>query len=357
MNPSRRRAVRALVAASLAPAACAALGGTAVASAIPVRKAPSPINVIMPRAYEPPAKGKPSRMLQARLGRAVLDAVNDRYKGRTLPVWRRPHGSMDLEKRIMNICYWIVESVREHAGVYPVDPAWVAAQIMTESFFKEFAVSRALAVGICQFIPPTAAEFGMTCAGTRPAHAKPPYARHDWAGEMDRYYDVRAQWKKAIRHRNRIAGDQGEYLRTALADGLQGKPAPKAQQWMDADAKAQTLDAQVKEARQHYRDYLAANFENRSIFNDGDVAFFKAFEERVLYHKPVKAMVLMLARFLRARSGNILSAAAGYHCGLAQTREDGDVYGPYGRLPGIDSTVSYVSRILVHHHEIALRMA
>ena len=357
MNPSRRRALRALVAASLAPVACASLDGAAAASAKPAPRPSSPINIIMPRAYEPPAKGKPSRMLQARLGHAVLGAVDERYKGRTLPVWGRPHGSVDLEKRIMNICYWIVASVREHAGVYPVDPAWVAAQIMTESFFNEFAVSRALAVGICQFIPPTATEFGMACAGTRPEHASPPYAHHDWAQEKDRYYDLRAQWKKILRQRNRIAGDQGEYLRIALADGLQGKPAPKARQWMDADAKAQALDTQVKEARQRYRDYLAANFKGRNIFNDDDVAFFKTFDERVLYHKPVNAMVLMLARFLRARSGNILSAAAGYHCGLAQTREDGDVYGPYGRLPGIDSTVSYVSRILVHHHEIALRMA
>lgn len=356
MNRSRRRAIKALVAASLTPAAYASLGNSGAAVAAPAGSADSPINIIMPRSYTPPADGKPARRLQANLGRAVLDAVTDNYKNRNLPVWRRKLGSMDLEKRVMNICYWIVKSVHAHKDVHPVDPAWIAAQIMTESFFYEFAVSRALAVGICQFIPPTATEYGLVCAGTRPEHGKAPYANAEWAVEKDNYYAIRARWKKAMRRRNRIAGDQTEYLKKALKAGIKGAAAPKAQQWLDVDAEVQSLDAKVKEARARYRDYLAANFKSRSIFDDGDVEFFKEFDERVLYHKPIDAMVLMIARFLRARNGNILSAAAGYHCGLARTREDSGVYSRYGRIPGIDSTVSYVSRILVHHHEIAVRM-
>ncbi|WP_461210104.1 transglycosylase SLT domain-containing protein [Desulfocurvus sp. DL9XJH121] len=354
MDPSRRHAVKAMVAAALAPAVCAVAGAVPAPAAALLE---TPINVMVPRTWSPPLDGKQGRLLQARLGRAILEAVRANYKGRTLPVWKQRYGSMDLEKRVTNICLWIVRSVRAHHDVYPVDPVWVAAQIMTESFFYEFAVSRALAVGICQFIPATAAEYGMTCGGTRPEHSSAPYALPQWAREVDNYYQRRADWKKAMRRRNKVAGDATEYLREALSAGRAGEAAPRAGDWLAADAEAQGLDDQVKESRSRYRRYLRENFKGRSIFDDKDVRFFKAFDERVLYKRPVDAMVLMLARFLRARNGNILSAAAGYHCGLGNTREDGDVYGRYGRIPGFDSTVSYVSRILVNHHEIALRMA
>lgn len=356
MDPGRRRAARTLVAAALAPGACAAAlaaPGTARAATAPARS----VNVILPRSLPLPADGREGRAAQNRLARAVLDSVRDHYKGKNLPVWRRRYGTMDLEKRVANICYWILKSVRAHAGVHPVPPAWVAAQIMTESFFYEFAVSRALAVGICQFIPPTAEEYGMVCAGSRPGHAAEPYARAEWAVEKDRYYDARKAWKKAMRARRAAAGDQTDYLRQALLAGRDGGRPPRAEQWLKADAKARELDEQVKEARERYQEYLRENFKGRSIFDDRDVAFFKGFDERVLYRKPVDAMVLMLARFLHARSGNILSAAAGYHCGLSGTRDEGGPYAAYGRLPAYEDTVTYVSRILVNHHEIAVRMA
>lgn len=355
MDTARRTALKTLVAASLAPLAGAAL-------AAPVRAEAdasdiTSINVMLPRHGGLQLEGSQGRVVQAQLTRAVMDFVRDNYKGGNLPVWHREYGTMDLEKRVANICHWIIVSCREHAQVYPLDPAWVAAQIMTESFFYEFAVSRALAVGICQFIGPTAEGFGLTVAGSSPAHGRPPHKHPADAGAVDDYYTLRTRWKKALRARRRVSGDETDYLKTALTAAAQGAPIPRADEFLAAAEKVDTLDAQVKDARERFIAYLRANFEGRSIFEESDVAFFKTFDERVLYKAPVSAMVLMLARFLRARRGNILAAAAGYHSGLGNTIENWGVYKHYGRIPPFSDTVSYVSRLLVNHHEIALRMA
>ncbi len=353
MDTTRRTALRALVAAALAPLAGAALPGAALAAAQP----PGPINVILPRARELRLDGDAGRAAQARLTRAVKDTLREHYEGRSLPVWHKPYGSVDLDKRVANICYWIVAACREHQAVYPVDPAWVAGQIMTESFFCENAVSRALAVGICQFIGPTAREYGMVTAGSDPAHAAAPCRRGQDADAEARYADLRGQWKTALRERRRISGDETAFLCRSLRAHLDGEPVPRAEDYLAAAARVEALDEQVKQARAAYTAFLEANFEGRSIFDDADVAFFKGFDERVLYARPVSAMVLMLARFLRARGGNILAAAAGYHSGLGNTQEDYGIYKRYGRIPAFADTVGYVSRCLVNHHEIALRMA
>lgn len=352
MKLSRRNAIKALTATALAP--MFGIGEAALAGAIP--ETASPINVILPRAYAPPLDGKQGRIVAAQLGRATLETVRAFYKGKNLPVWKQMYGSMDLEKRVMNICHWIVQSVLAHRDVYPLDPSWIAAQIMTESFFYEFAVSPALAVGICQFISPTGREYGMICPGTRPEHGAPPYRKAEWSGELDRYYERRSAWKQARRDRREISGDESAFLQQALRAGIEGNPLAGAQGYLEACARIEVLDAEVKEARRRFTAYLTQNFEGRSIFADQDVAFFNGFDQRVLYRKPVDAMVLMLARFLRARSGNIIAAAAGYHSGLSNTREDHRIYGPYGRIPAFDSTVSYISRILVNHHEIVSRL-
>lgn len=355
MDTKRRLALRTLVAASLAPLATTALCGPAL-GATPA-PAPGPINIILPKSRELSLDGDRGRAVQARLTRAVMDYVEEHYGGGNLPVWHRPYKGLDLEKRVANICYWIVGACRERRDVYPVDPAWVAGQIMTESFFCEFAVSRALAVGICQFIGPTAREYGMATAGADPAHAAAPFKRPQDACAEAEYYERRGRWKKALRARRRLSGDETEFIRQALRAHLDGKPIPKAQEFLDAAERVDALDDEVKDARARFTAYLEANFQGRSIFDSRDVAFFKGFDERVLYAAPVDAMVLMLARFLRARGGNILAAAAGYHSGLGNTREEFGVYKRYGRIPAFADTVGYVSRCLVNHHEIALRMA
>lgn len=353
MDKQRRLALRAAVGAALLPLAAPALAVPAPARAgSPVTS----INVILPSSATLDLDGAAGRAHQERLTLAVMDFVREHYQGRNLPVWRKPLESIDLHKRVANICLWIVRSCHARRDVYPLDPAWVAGQIMAESFFNEFAVSWALAVGICQFIGPTAREYGMTVAGSAPAHAAAPYKNPADAGAEARYIAVRRDWREAMRARRRL-GDEAELLRTAMQALADGTPCPQAGPYLEAARAVDELDAQVKDARQRFTAYLEANFAGRNIFSDKDVAFLKGFDERVLYAKPVDAMVLMLARFLRARGGNILAAAAGYHAGLGNTSEDAGVYKRYGRIPAFADTVGYVSRCLVNHHEIALRMA
>lgn len=350
MSISRRNAIKAAVGAALLP-----LFGIGEAQAATSGYLKTPVNVMVPATYKPPITGQEAKSYQWRLAKAVLDYAQDHYSGRNLPVWRKKLEEVDLEKRVVNIVYWIMRGCAENVDIHPVDPSWVAAQIMAESFFYEFAVSYALAVGVCQFIAPTAREYGMLTAGDRPEHAKPPYIRHELAGQIEGYYGTRSNWKDALRDRNGIGGKE-EMLKKALTAALEGKPLPEAADYIRAWDRMDELDGRVKDARDKSREYLRANFEGRSIFNARDLEFLVGFDERVTYNKPVRAMVKMLARHLAARNGNIIAAAAGYHAGLSSTQDPDRVYAPYGRIPAYEETVGYISHLFINHHEIVKRM-
>jgi soluble lytic murein transglycosylase-like protein len=350
MDQSRRNAIKLAVGAALLPFVP---GAAEEAKAAPAGL--TPINVIIPENYSPPLTGKAARRYEWKLGRAILDFTEEHYRGRNLPVWRRPLEGIDLEKRVVNIVYWIMRGTAESMGIHPLDPAWVAAQIMAESYFYEFAVSWAFAVGPCQFIAPTARRYDMLTAGDRPEHHRPPYSLHEHAMAIERYYDKREHWKHARRIRGKLESDE-PMIKQVLKAAILGRPVPDAQQYLRAWERVEELDREVKEARKNFKAYLKANFEGRSIFDKRDLAFLVDFDERVTYRKPVRAMCRMLAENLRARSGNVVAAAAGYNAGLGNTADPSHVYEPYGKIPGFDETVRYVSRILVNHHEIVRRM-
>lgn len=355
MDQDRRNLIRAAVAAALLPAA-AGLGLAIPAPALAAVNCGSPINVIVPPDYAPTIEGAAARDYQTRLAQATLDFVRDSYGTRNLPVWGKPLAQVDLEKRLSNIAYWIVDGVLHAREVYPVDPAWVMGQIMAESFFDEFAVSHAFAVGVCQFIAPTAKNYGMLTAGDRSEHGQLPHKLPQFAAEIRRYYVAREKWKTALRARRELMGDENSLLLEALKALAGGKGLPKAKEYLAAMDKEGALSRQVKEARKNFKAFLEANFEGRDIFNDTDLEFLRQFDERVTYSKPIRAMTLLLAKNLKARNGNIVAAAAGYNAGLGSTADDNPVYEPYGRIPGFEETVGYVSRLFINHHEILKRM-
>lgn len=305
----------------------------------------------------------PSRLLawvstpgfDATLARAVLNFLFDTYPTAALPVWKLPLNQIDMHTRVTAISRHVVQSVVAHASIYPVDPCWIMGQIMAESFFHEFAVSSALAVGPCQFIAPTARGYGLLCAD---AHKLPPGVarKPELEPEFERAARLRTQTRTLRRENSALFSSPSKTLRTILNTLAAGKPVTNAQTYLNTLQNMEKLQSQYTTARNNARQYLQENFAGRSIFNPQDVVFLEQFDQRVLYHHSIEAMVRMMAENLRTRNGNILAATAGYNAGLGNTTYTSGVYASFGRVPNFSETVDYVSKILINHHEINRRL-
>ena len=66
-------------------------------------------------------------------------------------------------------------------------------------------------------------------------------------------------------------------------------------------------------------------------------------------------MIKMLANALVSRNGNILAATIAYNAGLSSTR-DGGMYARYGKIPSIRESTTYLSHVLINHHEMVSRL-
>lgn len=344
----RREAMVALVAAgaaSLSPARSQAGWSEYGAS----------VGIIQPRDRTLPEASAERKNFEYRLGRAVLELIEDWYQGGNLPVWGRPLARIDMHKRVVNIVYWVTRSIPEKYDVYPVDPVWIMAQIMEESFFYEFAVSWAFAVGICQFMSPTARSVGMICPENSPLDPSQLH-RPELSASQTKLKDLQQKRKDLIRSDPDLFQNAQAKLKevlSALADG-QGYPDPEAD--LSRLQQLEKLEEEISEARSEYRTFLQANYQGRSIFDSGDVRFLSRFDQRVTYKKPLAGMVRIMAENLRARGGNLLAATAAYNAGLSRTYTGRSGYEPYGRMPAFRETVAYLSRIVVNHHEIVQRM-
>jgi hypothetical protein len=347
-----RRQILGCIAASAVLPLCAASRGQAVPGGSAGLS--TPVSVILPNENTLPPPGKQRTLYQKRLVHAVLDFIESHYAGGTMPVWEERFDKVDMEKRILNIAYWVIKASDEASGLYFVDPAWIMAQITAESFFYEFAVSEAFAVGICQFIVPTAHRYGMIT----PDKLKFDTSRvreKNLAGELDRLYELLGQRKRLLRENSELFRNRDSVLHECLSALAEERPLPEARGWLQALYGKKELDRSIVEARSNYRKFLEANFRGRSIFDSQDLRFLVRFDERVTYRKPLYAMVRMMAEHLRFRNGNLLAATAGYNAGLVRTNSKYKIYRSYGRIPHIEETVTYVNRIVVNHHEITKR--
>lgn len=286
---------------------------------------------------------------------ATLAFLFDAYSKGNMPVWKKSLSEVDMGSRIHGIATQAVASARVHASIYPVDPCWIMGQIMTESFFNEFAVSAALAVGPCQFIAATGRHYGLICADDNsvpPEQLKNP--------ELRTAFDESAQLRSRLRTQRssnaKLFGDTNSLLRRLLNAQVSGIPVSNAAACLDGLNLVDSLQEQYAQARDRARDFIRLNLEGRSIFNHADIVFFEQFEQRVLYHHSVNAMVRMMAEHLRARKGNILAATAGYNAGLGNTDYEWGIYADYGRIPSFGETVNYVSKIVINHYEISRRI-
>ncbi len=328
-------------------------GGAAWASVRGIRPV-SPINIIVPRDYQPPIAGD-TRNYQFKLVRASLSYLEDEYSVRSLPVWGKPFGAVDLEKRVTNIVYWVMKAVKAHLNIYPLDPAWIVAQIMKESYFYEFAISSALAIGICQFIQPTAKSHGILCAGDRAAHGKSPYKYPRLAKKVREYYQLKRERRRYAKSKKPSPELTQQKAVQLIASGKTTGYQKTAQAHLAYWKKIAEYDKKVTRARDQYRQYLQANIQGKDIFNNRDLQAILNFDERFTYRKPVFAMVEMIARGLRSRKGNILAASVGFNAGLSSTKDFG-AYEPYGQIPAIEQATTYISHVLINHYEITRRM-
>lgn len=346
---SRRRLLSGLsmsAALALLPSAALAKGGPVQVAIGPCM---GPVNVFIPYDYQP-VVGDPMDYSQ-RLARATLDFIRQAFGSQNLPLWRKPMAAIALEPRVSNIARLVVEAVVANQVTYPVDPAWIMAQIMAESFFNEFAVSHSLAVGVAQFIPDTARGYGMLVAGDKPEHFAPPYARPELASRAKDYNDARAKLREMRQSRFEDEESINKYLEALL----RGKPMAEADAFLAYREEKRRLNAEMVRAREDTITYLRANFEGHDIFSSEGLAFLLGFDQRVDPGFCVPAMVRYMTRQLKDLSGNILAATSAYNAGPGRVTDDG-CYAPYGRIPGNTETPTYVSRILVHHHEISIRL-
>lgn len=273
-----------------------------------------------------------------------------------MPVWERPPQDVDLETRISNIAYWVLHFVRRHADIHFVDPSWMMALIMEESFFYEYALSSVFAAGICQFTMQTADGFGMVSPDTREIDDS-RLSQPEKAAALDRMREFKKR-RNALKNAHKsLFYNKDELLKESLRRHARGESLAGSESMLNALQEKEFLDQSVQTARNEYREFLRSNYEEKNIFNQSDLNFFLQFDERVTYKKPIDAMVKMFARYLRARNGNFLVATAGYNAGLSRTYYSYAVYEPYGRIPNYDQTISYVSKIVVNHHEIVQRLA
>lgn len=324
------------------------------AGSFPLTDGDTPINVIIPKNFSPRIDYE-SKQYQYQLTRATLDFLQDNFSNQKMPIWRKRFGEVDFEKRITNIVYWVVRAVKEHQNIYPIDPVWVIGQIMKESYFYEYAVSSSLAMGICQFIQPTAEEYKMLCAGSRDAHHRSPFKLTKYADMANEYYRLR-------RERNRYRRSNRPKKRYTLEEALEiidrndvKNHRKDAAAYLRYLRRVEDYLAQMREARENFREYLRRNLDGRNIFNENDLQFILNFDERFTYRKPAFSMVKMMTRALRARNGNILAAAIGYNAGLSSTIDEG-MYEPYGKIPPNEQATTYISHVLINHYEITRRM-
>jgi hypothetical protein len=313
------------------------------------------VQIIQPRTETIPRTAQARKNYEYRMGRAVLDLIDAWYGQGDLPIWGRPAAEIDMEKRVVNIAYWVMQFIPEHEDVYPVDPVWIMAQMMEESFYYEFAVSWAFAVGICQFMSATAQSVGMIC----PENSKVPEAelkRPESASAQKRLEKLQKQRRELINSDPALFRNARTKLKEVLKVLASGGGDLDPELDLSRLEQLEVLDERISEARSEYRAFLRANYEGRSIFNSRDVRFLYRFDQRVTYKKPIQGMIRIMAENLRARHGNLLAATAAYNAGLSRTYTDRAGYETYGRMPPFQETVGYLSRIVVSHHEIAKRM-
>ncbi len=279
----------------------------------------------------------------AKLARATYDFLDAEHPdGLTLSFWDlEPKAMPFLRKHLELVVEAVFRGVRESREVHPVDPAAVLALLYNESRFHPKVVSPAGAVGIAQFMPETALEYGLE-----------PIARQDlW----DAY--------RAAREASRQARDRA----------VRGFRATFAVRSFDADAAIaralatgrldvlaayrEIADAPdpADDARRAYVDAVTEAFAKHEFFWDGREPLGKL-DGRVSYDAATAA-VRYLAFRLDEHHGMASTAVAAYNAGPDAVRVGNrdSILHRFGDIPTYGETVRYVQRFMAVYSALKYR--
>jgi len=272
---------------------------------------------------------------QQQITRAIFDfLLAEHPPGTTLSIWdANPRDLPFLEQHLAEVVAAVFKGIELNLQLQVVDPLLITAILYNESRFSPTVLSPAGALGMAQFMPDTALEFGLN-----------PIARPDlW----ERYRSVRTterDRRAAARQKFLTEYSLPEFSANAVIeyaikhDNL--KVLVNYQELADAEQpETATLQEYVTTVK---ADLAALNF------FDGDAARIGALDGRAGYAAVTKA-VDYVARRLRENTGMTSSAIAAYNAGPASVSEDNPrsvLYG-YGDLPAIEETVRYLQRVMV----------
>jgi hypothetical protein len=272
---------------------------------------------------------------------AFLDAEHP--DGLTMTFWElSPRDMPFLGRHLELIVEAVFRGVRDQLAIRPVDPLIVLALLYNESRFHPKVVSGAGAVGMAQFMPDTAVEFGLS-----------PIAERDlWL----RYRQTRAAYLRG--RRSRIREFRTRYGLTAFdVDRAVDRAIASGDVTVLADYRALTEEPDPSE--EALADYLAAvesAFAKYEFFWDGREPL-EALDGRVGY-EAITRTVRYLALRMQEHQGMVSSAVASYNSGPGSVRVSNpdSILHRFGDIPPYAETVRYVQRFMAVYTAIKYRL-
>jgi soluble lytic murein transglycosylase-like protein len=314
---------------------------------------PAKLQFLVPSDYRPPAPD--NRAYRSSLVRATLEYIEYFADGENIAQWNRPFERIEFEKRLDRMVSVLTQALATVAK-HPVDPAWLLAQIFKESRFYEFAISSALAFGPCQFVMSTANHYGLGCAGNRAATMPESgiLEQADLVELVDRYEEAGRRLREFRRNGRRFQGIRVADVFKRLLDGDPGVQT-LAGEYLEFEKQEESLKLDISEIRTRYVESVLERVRDRDIFNPADLRFLETFDQRFTY-RSLTAMVAYMGDELHKFNGNVVAATASYNAGRSAAMDRKHPFLLYGRIPAIEETSLYVSRIMNSYSEISRRM-
>ncbi len=299
-----------------------------------------PLEFRLDSGYVPDLSDESARLLS----RAVVDFLDREHPdGLTMTFWDlNPRQMPYLRRHVELIVEHLFRGVRDNLDLRPVDPIVVLSLLYNESRYHPKVVSPAGAVGMAQFMPDTALDFGLG-----------PIARQDLWERFRRIRSERAgERAKTVRSFRRRHGVRSFSADAVIDRAIETRSVDLLEEYRRiVDAPDPAADA--------LRDYVAALeevFARYQFFWDGRAPLGRI-DGRVSYEAVVQA-VRYVARSLREHQGMASTAAASYNAGheAVRVRNRDSILHRFGDIPSYGETIRYVQRFMAVYSAIKYRL-